>query len=225
VYVTVLVPIGNTEPLARPAVLVVVAPGQLSVPVGAVYVPTAPDGQVGSSVMLAGHEMIGAVLSTTVTNCVADPVLPCASVAEYVSVVVPTGKLFPEGTPVRVTGPTPGQLSVADPVPNVASRLLTVTPQEAAPGPVRSVIAAGAVTIGNVLSTTVTTWVAEAEFPCASVAEYVSVVIPTGKLFPEATPVRVTAPTPEQLSVADPVPSVPSRLLTVTPQEVAPAPV
>ena len=36
VYVTVVVPIGNTAPLAKPAVRVVIAPGQLSVPTGAV---------------------------------------------------------------------------------------------------------------------------------------------------------------------------------------------
>jgi hypothetical protein len=35
-WVTVVVPIGKTEPLAKPAVRVVVAPVQLSVPTGAV---------------------------------------------------------------------------------------------------------------------------------------------------------------------------------------------
>ena len=34
--VTVVVPIGNVDPLANPAVRVVVAPGQLSVPTGVV---------------------------------------------------------------------------------------------------------------------------------------------------------------------------------------------
>ena len=36
VYVTVVVPTGKTDPLAGPAVRAVVAPGQLSVPTGAV---------------------------------------------------------------------------------------------------------------------------------------------------------------------------------------------
>jgi hypothetical protein len=120
--------------------------------------------------MFAGQLITGWVLSTTVTTCVADPVLPCASVAEYVSVVVPTGKMLPEGTPLRVTAPTPGQLSVAEPVPSVVSRLLTVTPQIVAPGPVKRVTAAGGVTIGTVLSTTVTVCVAKAVLPEASVA-------------------------------------------------------
>src|SRR6266699_54169 len=82
VNVTVVVPIGKTEPLAPPAVRVVVTPGQLSVPTGAVYVAIAPDGQVGSKVMFAGQLITGGVLSITVTVCVAVPVLPCASVAE-----------------------------------------------------------------------------------------------------------------------------------------------
>jgi hypothetical protein len=106
--------------------------------------------------MLAGQLMIGAVLSITVTTWVADTELPWASVAEYVSVVVPSGNTLPAGTPLRVTALTPGQLSVADPAPSVASRLLTVTPHEVAPAPVNNVTAPGAVTTGGVLSTTVT---------------------------------------------------------------------
>src|SRR5437773_2871883 len=175
-------PMGKTEPLARPAVRDVVAPGQLSVPTGAAYVPMAPDGQVGSMVMLAGQLINGAGLSITVTVCVAEAVLPCASVAEYVSVVLPSGKLFPDGTPLRVTAPTPGRLSVAEPLPSVALRSLTVTPHEVAPGPVNSVTAAGGVTTGGVLSTTVTVCVVVAVLPAQSVAVQVTVVFPTGKV-------------------------------------------
>ena len=36
VCVTVVIPMGNVEPLAKPAVKVVVEPGQLSVPTGAI---------------------------------------------------------------------------------------------------------------------------------------------------------------------------------------------
>jgi hypothetical protein len=43
---------------------------------------TAPDGQVGSMVMLTGQLIAGGVLSITVTICVFVPVFPCASVAE-----------------------------------------------------------------------------------------------------------------------------------------------
>jgi hypothetical protein len=109
-----------------------------------------------NNVTAAGGVTTGGVLSTTVTIWVADDVLPCASVAEYVKVVGPNGKTFPAGTPLRVTAPTPGQLSVADPIPSVPFRLVTVTPHDVAPGPVDSVTAAGGVTTGGVSSTTVT---------------------------------------------------------------------
>lgn len=69
--------------------------------------------------------------------------------------VVPTGKLFPAGTPLRDTV-TPGQLSFAVALPNVAS--LTTVPQEVAPAPVLTDTAAGAVIVGGTegLSVTVT---------------------------------------------------------------------
>jgi hypothetical protein len=88
VCVTVVVPIGKTDPLAKlPALRVTDCTAQLSVAVGVAYVTTAPDGQLGSTVMFAGQLITGGVLSTTVTVWVALAVLPCASVAEYVTVV------------------------------------------------------------------------------------------------------------------------------------------
>ena len=104
--------------------------------------------------MLAGQLITGAVLSTTVTVCAAVVVWLKASVAEYVIVVVPTGKLFPDGTPVRVVESAPWQLSFALAVPRVAS--LTTAPQDAAPEPVLTVTFAGGVTVGAVVSTTLT---------------------------------------------------------------------
>src|SRR6185369_8796567 len=136
--------------------------------------------------------------------------------------VSPTGKLFPAGTPLRITAPTPGQLSVAVPVPSVLSRLLTFTPHEDAPGPVKSVTAAGAVTTGGVLSVTVTICVSVAVLPERSVAVYVTAMLPTGKIFPAGTPVRMTV-TPAQLSFATAEPSCAS--VTNVPQLVAPGPV
>src|ERR1041385_2899401 len=104
------------------------------------------------------------------------------SVATCVTVVVPIGKTEPLANPVVLTtdctpqlscavgvayvaiAPT-GQLSVAAPAPSVASRSETVTPQEVAPGPVKRVLSAGAVTTGLVSSTTVTVCVSVALFP------------------------------------------------------------
>ncbi len=74
--------------------------------------------------------MTGGVLSTTVTACVAVAVLPAGSVAVQVTVVVPTGKVFPVGERVTVTE----QLSLAMGAPSAAS--LTTVPQLVAPGPV-----------------------------------------------------------------------------------------
>jgi hypothetical protein len=112
VYVTVVVPIGKTEPLAGPAVRAVVAPGQLSVPTGAVYVAIAPEGQVGSSVILPGQVMLGDCVSLTVTVNVHEDGLLDASLTVQVTVDVPLGNIDPDGG-VQDGVPTPGQLSDA----------------------------------------------------------------------------------------------------------------
>jgi hypothetical protein len=110
----------------------------------------------------------------TVTVWVAFFVLPAASVATHVIVVVPSGNRAPIAAPsLRVPIRLEiEQLSVAV-VPSV-----TVAPHTFA----FVVTLRFAVVIeGGVLSTMVTVWVAEAVLPDASVAVYVSVVVPTGK--------------------------------------------
>jgi hypothetical protein len=87
--VTVVVPIGKTEP--GDALPVVTAPGQLSVPTGGVQNALAPDGHVGSRVWLDGQLICGGSVSFTVTVCWQLDVLPELSVAVHVMVVVPTG--------------------------------------------------------------------------------------------------------------------------------------
>ena len=61
--------------------------------------------------MLAGQVITGFSVSLTVTVNVQLAVLPDASVAVLVTVVVPFGKVEPEGG--LLTTVTPGQLSVA----------------------------------------------------------------------------------------------------------------
>lgn len=80
--------------------------------------------------------------------------------------VLPNGKTFPPGTPLRATV-TPGQLSLAVAVPNAASRLLTATLHDVAPAPVYKVTSAGAVMVGFIagLSVTVTVCVPVVESP------------------------------------------------------------
>ena len=77
--VTVVVPTGNAAPLARPAMRVVVAPVQLSVPDGVVYVTVAVQGAAFCE-MLLGQVIDGKVLSTLFTVKLQVFVLPCRAV-------------------------------------------------------------------------------------------------------------------------------------------------
>ena len=68
VYVTVVVPSAKALPLAGPAVCVIVAPGQLSVPVGADQVATAVHAAPAFKLWFAGQPtIVGACVSFTVT--------------------------------------------------------------------------------------------------------------------------------------------------------------
>src|SRR5207244_1339604 len=110
----------------------------------------------------------------TAIVCAAEPVLPAASVADHVIVVVPTGyvsdnALPSERTPVAVTVE---QLSVAVAVPGLiaAAHLPTSLPCE---------MAGGAVTIGFSVSAMVMVWTTVPMLPASSVADQVIVVVPT----------------------------------------------
>jgi hypothetical protein len=75
---------------------------------------TFPLGSVVELVMFAGTVMIGSVVSVTVTVTVKDPDegLPCASVAEHVTVVGPGLKLLPElGEQLVATDPSTRSLA------------------------------------------------------------------------------------------------------------------
>src|SRR5215207_2746495 len=114
--------------------------------------------------------MLGGVSSWTVTVCVAVAVLPALSVAFQVTVVVPTGKKLPAGTPVRETL-TEQPSSVASAVPNWASP--TTRPQAPPLLPVENVTSGGAVMVGGAASlpaATVTVCVQESMRPVLSVA-------------------------------------------------------
>jgi hypothetical protein len=90
--------------------------------------------------------MAGAWVSLTVTVNVQVPVLLEASVAVHVTVVVPFGKVDPDGGAHATVAP--GQLSLAD-----AEKLTTA---EHRPESLDFVTLAGQVAVGGVLSTTVT---------------------------------------------------------------------
>jgi hypothetical protein len=110
-HVTVVIPIGNIDPDA--GTHDAVTPGQLSDNIGGGYVTTTPcaPGFPAVVVTLAGHTIAGACRSTTVTVNVHCDVLPDASVAVAVTVVVPLGNVDPDAG--LATTVTPGQLSVA----------------------------------------------------------------------------------------------------------------
>jgi hypothetical protein len=105
VQVTVVVPCGKVDP--EGGLQTTVGTPQLSVAAGA-KVTTA--GQA-ALVMGAGQMIFGGSVSLTVTVKLHVAVLPDVSVAVQVTVVVPLGKVNPEGG--TQTTFTPGQLSLA----------------------------------------------------------------------------------------------------------------
>ena len=116
----------------------------------------------------------------TVTVKVQVAVLPDASVAVQVTVVVPTGKQDPDGGLQRTV--TPGQLSLAVVVKVTATHgSLTVA--------VLAVMLAGQVIVGGWVSLTLTV---KAQLGPAVVVQ-VTVVVPTGKNEPDAGE-QVTVP-------------------------------
>src|SRR5919205_256239 len=159
--------------------------------------------------MSLGTVITGAVVSTrfTVTLKLALPVLPCESVAEQVTFVVPTGKLLPEdGLQLGVSEPSTLSFALAEKVTLVPEGSAVFTPK-----------LPGTLTTGAVWSTrfTVTPKLALPVLPCESVALHVTVVVPTGKLLPEdGLQLGVSAPSTlsfalaEKVTVRPPVDSV-----------------
>lgn len=140
-----------------------------------------------------GQVMVGFCVSLTVmVNEQGGDILPVASDAVQVTVVVPTGKVEPDAG-VHVTL-TPGQLSLA-----VGAAKATTA--EHWPGSGVVVMLAGHVIVGFCASLTVTVNEHIPSLPAASMTRQVTVVMPTGKLDPDAGE-QVTAPVPEQLSPA-----------------------
>ena len=90
-------------------------PSTRSVAIGVVQVTTAPSVPAAGTVWLAGvPRMVGGVVSSTVIVNEAVPVLPAASVAVQVTVVVPRSKRSPDSAShVTVTGPSTLSVAVA----------------------------------------------------------------------------------------------------------------
>ena len=136
----------------------------------------------------AGAVTVGAVVSTTVTVCVAVAKLPLASVAVQVTVVAPRENNA--GASFVITGAV-SQISVAVAVP-IAITCPVVPVHSADTG-------AGAVTVGNPTSFTVTSKVSTEVLPEASIAVQVTRFVPRVKFDPDTGTQDTVAP--GQLSV------------------------
>ena len=112
--VTLVVPTGNEEPDARPRLTIVGDAVQLSVAVASAKVTTAVHAPAAAgSVTDAGQAITGACVSVTTTAKEQVALLPAASVARKVTLVVPSGKVEPEASPRLTIAGDAVQLSVA----------------------------------------------------------------------------------------------------------------
>ena len=158
VSVTVVTPFAKTVPEAGLALTV--TPGQLSVAAtGKVTTAEHWPGSVDCE-MLAGVLMTGAWLSITVTVKEQEAVFPCESVAMLLTMVVPFGKVEPEGGVER---------TVAEPQVSVAVTVKFTT-AEHWPASLFTVMFGGHVTTGGVVSRTVIVRVLRVVLPALSVA-------------------------------------------------------
>ena len=131
-----------------------------------------------------GQETVGFSVSLTVTVKLQPCVLPDASVAVQLTVVVPFEKAVPEAGLHKVV--TPGQLSVA-----VGEKLTTASHLL---GSVDWVMLDGQVIAGFSVSLTVTVNVQLCVLSDVSVAVQVTVFVPFGKVEPDAGEQAAVAP-------------------------------
>ena len=145
--------------------------------VGADHETLAPDGLAVVTDLSPGTPLrTGSVVSRTTTLNEPADVLPAASLASHVTVVVPSGKVEPEAGAHVTTGP--GSTESVTP---------TLYETTAPDGPAASAtIVPGSVMLGSVLSPTTTSNESLAALPVASVALQVTVVVPSGNVEPEA---------------------------------------
>ena len=166
-------------------VVAVIVPAQLSVAVGALTLAEHCPVTVGN-IAVTGT---GFSLSVTITICVAVAVRPLLSVTVQVTVVVPTGynPSAANDAPSLVTLATP-QLSAVTALPRV-----TAAPHT--PGSLFTVIAAGAVMVGGILSVTVTSKLFTT-VPQPLLAVTATCVIPVLKVNPLPVPVPLPVVVP-----------------------------
>ena len=186
--VTVVVPSANALPLA--GVLIILVTAQLSVAVTTKVTLLTQVPVAALTMMFVGQVITGSWVSRTVTVKVHWLLLPTLSKTVLVTMVVPTANALPlDGTLTMLATP---QLS--------AAVTLNVTLLEHAPGAALTVIFAGQVIVGGVVSTTVTVKVHWLLLPAASRAVLVTMVVPAENV--EALAGVLTRLVTPQLSVA-----------------------
>lgn len=149
-------------------------------------------------------DMMGAVVSWTVTMKLPFVVLLCKSVAEQLTVVIPMANIVPDaGAQIAATDPSTISDEVAE---NVA-----IAPR----APVASrLMFAGRVRTGAVVSVTVIVKLSLAVLLRESVAEQFTEVKPTGNVLPEAgEQVTATAPSTRSVDVAENIAEAPAGLV------------
>src|SRR5437870_2120633 len=136
--------------------------------------------------------MVGDWLSVTVTENVQLELLPEASVAVHTTLVVPFGKLNPDAGTHTIEPPT--QLSV-----KLAVKLTLLVH---CPGAALTVMLPGQPGTGRSVSLTVTEKLQFELLPTASVAVHSTLIVPFGKLNPDAGTHRIEPPAQLSVNVA-----------------------
>jgi hypothetical protein len=155
--------------------------------------------------MSSGTVTDGSPLSVTVTLKELLPVLPCESVAVQVTPVVPSGKVLPEaGEQLASNVPSTASLAEAE----------NATPDAPPALVANALIVPGTLTVGAVVSSTVTSKLAdEVSLVSGLVAVQVTVVVPNPKVLPElgeqdtGLPSSAVGSVQEKLAPAGPVAS------------------
>jgi len=174
----------------------------------AVYDTAAPAGPVASAVMSAGSRSAGPSRSATVTTNWAELACPPTSDEVQVTVVLSSGNRWPE-TGSHETGRDPSTRSSA-----VGSVKVNGAPDALTAAIV--VLAGTSVRTGPAVSWTVIVNVADPVLPFASVAEHVTVVMPSTNIEPEA---GIHGAARDPLTASDAVPA--ANVATAPPEPVA----
>ena len=140
------------------------------------------------TVISNGAVIVGTVLSFTVTVCVAVAMFPALSVTVQVTVVVPNGNTVGALLLTEATLQLSEVIGVPNVTLNATQELFALTTK-----------LTGATIVGFCVSITVTVKLAVLVFPAASVAVYVTVVVPSENTSPELCVLVIV--TPAQLSV------------------------